>query len=94
MGDYNQKRNKKLTRKVPAEEKQKLAEVDPSPSRSQFTKPTPPNSVYFLLGNFGCIKIRGHQCLCHMDPNIRKQVDVFFKKAQQTSCDPDTFLYH
>jgi hypothetical protein len=86
---------RKLTTNIPVENKPKLAGVETSSSpRSKFIKQLPDGSVSILFEHFGAHKTRGHQCLCKMDTNIRKEIDVFFKKAQQNSCDADSFLHH
>jgi hypothetical protein len=94
MGDWSQKKNKKLILKNPPESSEKKLSSSKSSNQciSKFTTPTIPNSVILQFGSFGKYKMRGHHCLCDMDHALLTAIDVFFKKAQQTMCDVDSFL--
>jgi hypothetical protein len=93
MGDLSQKKGKKkLTEKTPANVLEQEHILISSKISNRFLKIAPPSSVVFQFSEFGIIKTNGHQCLCDMESRALRQLDVFFKKAQQNMCDVGTFL--
>ena len=92
MEGLSQKRNKKGTENTPANALEQNGIIASSKTSRRFLKIAPPSSVVFQFSEFGIIKTNGHQCLCSMESRTLRQLDVFFKKAQQNMCDVGTFL--
>ena len=89
---FRSSNKKRLTGKINAEEKKVFQTLPTTSEKQKIPQLYPPDCVVILFSEFGSSGIRGIKCICEMDKSILYELNNFFRKAQQNSCDVNTFL--